>query len=371
MRRLKRIKTQYAGVFYYESIAKDTGKPEKIFYINYYKDGKQVEEKAGRQYRDDMTSAKANAMRIRRIEGREQSNNEKRENDKITVDRVYNLYIEHNKNKSLTTTVSYYQNYIKKNFGSKTFEEITSIEVLEFKARIEKQLQAATVRNVLEILKRLSNFAFDNQICKPLQFKVKMPVVDNKVTETLTDVEINRLIDVFNAEFENYPNEVTIMRFAMFLGLRHGEILKMKWQHIDFENGTILLPETKAGKAQIVHLNQKAIEAIKQVPKHLNSDYLIYPDKSEDKRTPQNSNNRELKKLIEKAGIKDFRQVHGLRHAFASMLYKETGDVFLVSNLLRHADVKVTQRYTHIHDATLKKGSEQIDKIINKAVNGN
>ena len=50
----KRHKTKYAGVFYLEGISA-TGKPEKIYYIRYRKQGKAIEEKAGRQYQDDMT----------------------------------------------------------------------------------------------------------------------------------------------------------------------------------------------------------------------------------------------------------------------------------------------------------------------------
>ena len=372
-RKLQRIKTDYPGVFYYKSVAKDTGKTERIYYISYYKNGKQVEEKAGRQFKDDMTAAKANAIRIRRIEGRELPNTEQRKfakEDKITVDRVYNLYMEYHKNKSLKTTTSYYENHIKSVFGHKTFEEITSIEIMEFRAELEKKsLQPATVRNTLEILKRLSNFAFNNQVCKPLQFNIKMPSVDNEKTEQLTKEQMKSLIKVLNDEFNNYPDEVTIMRLALFLGLRHGEVIKMKWEHIDFENKVIRLPDTKAGKNQIVHLNQKAIDAIKQVPKHLNSEFVVYPEKPEDKRKPQNTNNRILKSFIKKAGIEDFRQVHGLRHAFASMLYQETGDVYLVSKMLRHANVKVSQRYTHLHDTQLKNTSSKIDDIINKSIN--
>ncbi|MCI5122402.1 MAG: hypothetical protein D3908_14675 [Candidatus Electrothrix sp. AUS4] len=43
------------GVFYIEGTAAKSNRIEKIYYIRYRKDGKLVEEKAGRQYQDDMT----------------------------------------------------------------------------------------------------------------------------------------------------------------------------------------------------------------------------------------------------------------------------------------------------------------------------
>ena len=68
-----RIKTKYPGVYY---IAK--GK-EIVFYIVYYLNGKKIEEKAGRQFADDMTAAKAAGIRAERSKGNELSNNARHE----------------------------------------------------------------------------------------------------------------------------------------------------------------------------------------------------------------------------------------------------------------------------------------------------
>jgi len=77
----ERFKTKYPGVYWIEGT--DTrGHLEKIYYIAYRKDGKLIEEKAGRQHRDAMTPAKAANKRARRIEGKELSNKERREAEK-------------------------------------------------------------------------------------------------------------------------------------------------------------------------------------------------------------------------------------------------------------------------------------------------
>ena len=54
---LKRYKTKYPGVYYIEGTSTLTGKKEKIYYVIYRKDGKLIEEKAGRQLEDNMTPA--------------------------------------------------------------------------------------------------------------------------------------------------------------------------------------------------------------------------------------------------------------------------------------------------------------------------
>jgi hypothetical protein len=70
--KVERIKTNYPGVYYIMSKATD-GRPEKIYYIFYRKGGKQIEEKAGRQFQNDMTPARAARIRAQRIEGCQQS----------------------------------------------------------------------------------------------------------------------------------------------------------------------------------------------------------------------------------------------------------------------------------------------------------
>ena len=79
----KRIAVKgYAGVFYVETTRVNSSQAERVYYIRYRRDGKLVEEKAGYQYRDNMTPAKAAGMRAARIEKRESNNAERRVREK-------------------------------------------------------------------------------------------------------------------------------------------------------------------------------------------------------------------------------------------------------------------------------------------------
>ncbi len=65
----KRFKTKYPGVYYIEGKALGTERKELIYYILYRKDGRQIEEKAGRQFSDKMTPSKAAKIRSECIAG--------------------------------------------------------------------------------------------------------------------------------------------------------------------------------------------------------------------------------------------------------------------------------------------------------------
>ena len=76
---MKRFKTKYPGVFYREADRIGGRGTEQVFYIIFKKDGKNQEEKVGRQFADDMTAARANRIRSERIEGKRQSRKEIRD----------------------------------------------------------------------------------------------------------------------------------------------------------------------------------------------------------------------------------------------------------------------------------------------------
>ena len=79
MPKQRRFKTDYPGVYFIEGTDIGTGKPERIYYITYRKNGKLIEEKAGRHGQDSMSPARASLKRAERIDGKALSNKERRQ----------------------------------------------------------------------------------------------------------------------------------------------------------------------------------------------------------------------------------------------------------------------------------------------------
>jgi len=69
-----RIKTTYPGVYYIEGSPRITGRGERIYYVRYRKNGRLVEKKAGGQFRDNMTPAKAARIRAEYMANKRLSN---------------------------------------------------------------------------------------------------------------------------------------------------------------------------------------------------------------------------------------------------------------------------------------------------------
>ncbi len=71
MPKLKRVRTEYLGVYYVMGRSKVRyGEAERIYYIRYRKNGKEFEEKVGRQFQDAMTPRKAAGIRCECLEAK-------------------------------------------------------------------------------------------------------------------------------------------------------------------------------------------------------------------------------------------------------------------------------------------------------------
>ncbi len=377
---MKRQKTKYPGVFYRE--AERIGGPgiEKVFYIIFKQDGKLIEEKAGRQYKDNMTEAKAAGIRAERVEGRRISRKEQRERIeaelederrkaeeiKWTVDRIWEEYKFGNTQlKGLKIDQYRYSKFLKADFGARLPGDLVPLDVDRARIKLQKEgAKPKTVSNVLELLRRLLNFGQKKHLCAPLDFIVQMPEVHNEKTEDLSPAQLGKLLDAIDSETN--IQAANLVRLALFTGMRRGELFKLKWDDIDFERGFISLRDPKGGPDQKIPLNESARKILEDHPRAGRKSPFVFPGRGGKQRTTVRKLANRIK---EKAELpKDFRPLHGLRHTYASMLASSGEvDMYTLQKLLTHKDPKMTQRYAHLRDEALKRASALVENIIEQA----
>ena len=373
----KRYKTKYPGIFYILGTSISTGKEEKVYYATYRKDGKSIEEKIGRQFQDAMTPAKASKIRALKIDGKLPTNRERQEVEKAkkqaednrwTLDRLWTAYKEYKGDyRTAPTDKSFFDKHLKDFFGKKQFSEIIPLDIDRLKRQLEKKkkLKPQTVKHILALLVRLSNYAEKKQICSGLSFKIEFPKIDNEKTEDLNSDELNRLLDAIEKD-ENIQAGA-MMKMVLYTGMRRSELFKLKWRDVDFDRGFINIVDPKGGKSQKIPLNDLAKGLLLNHEKPYPNTPFVFPGRNGARRTDIKHQVNRIKK---NAGLpKDFRPLHGLRHAYASMLASSGKvDLFTLQKLLTHKSPQMTQRYAHLRDETLKRASDLAGDIIGSAI---
>jgi integrase len=123
---------------------------------------------------------------------------------------------------------------------------------------------------------------------------------------------------------------------------------------------------TKGGVDATIPLNAAA-RAVLETHSRTDSPF-VFPGRTGGKR---NTAKTALRTIRQTAGLpKDFRPLQGLRHSFASMLASSCQvDLYTIQKLLTHKSPKMTQRYAHLRDESLKRASELVGEIVLGTVN--
>lgn len=146
---------------------------------------------------------------------------------------------------------------------------------------------------------------------------------------------------------------------ALITGARRDNIFSMRWQDINLETKTWIIPETKTGKNIPLPLADAAIEILNKLKDLKYNDYVFFSTNS------QSGHIREVRSvwrnILKKANISDLH-LHDLRHTLATQLIAQGADAFTVKRALTHKNLQSTQIYVNL-------GVEELRDKLNETVN--
>jgi integrase len=326
----------------------------KSFFIRYKRNGISVEEKAGRS-NEGWDAEIACLLRDERISGIEfktgelQLDSASNAGQLWTFTKIFEKYLRLRPDlKGRENDIYRFKNYLELDFADIAPEDVTRGDVECFRHNLQnKGLKPATVRHVLELLRRLANFAVKKNYCRGLSFKLEMPKVENQKTEELTQDQLQKLLRVLEEDPDLQVSN--LVRMVLYTGMRRGELFELCWNDIDFYNKTITVRSAKNGLHPTIPLNEMAEKVLAEHAHVEGSSKFVFPGPSGKKRTECK---RPLLRIRKKARLPDdFRLLQGLRHVYATMLVSSGKvDLETLQSLLTQKSPLMTQRYAHFLD---------------------
>ncbi len=166
------------------------------------------------------------------------------------------------------------------------------------------------------------------------------------------------------AECKKISKELYLLvLIAVTSGARHGEIINLKWQNIDFNNRLYHFLDTKNGEDRGVPISHIALQELKEFSKvrNIKTDYVFG---NKDGKLMYLTD--KFEKAVELAGITDFH-FHDLRHTAASYLAMNGASLLEIAEILGHKTLAMVKRYSHL---TQKHTASLIDKMTEKEFGG-
>jgi integrase/recombinase XerC len=211
----------------------------------------------------------------------------------------------------------------------------------------------ATLRTFFRYLKR------EGMVEKNPAKMVATPKGAKALPHALTVDEAFRLLDVPDTTSPFGSRDRAIMELLYSSGLRVGELTALDLHDLDLGTGMVRVMG-KGGKERIVPIGSKALEALRSYlprrgelmekggrpPQHL---FLNHRGG----RLTARSVGRMIKKYLLQRGMVKETTPHTFRHSFATHLLDAGADLRGIQELLGHASLSTTQRYTHVSSAKL------------------
>lgn len=261
-----------------------------------------------------------------------------------------------------------YEKHLQPAFGRLPLDKITPFDIEKLTgsmklgtSKLGRAYAPATIKQQLILLSHFYSLAAKWEMYEgpnPCR-KVSKPKLNNQKTEHLADYQLKRLLAVL----DSYRDKVAAgaVRFALYTGLRRGEIFNLTWDDIDKDWKTVKLRDPKGGRDVTLPLSDGALEILKRVPKRFNSPWIFHGRYG----TQRKCIRAAWADIRKRAGLPSDFRFHGLRHHFASALVSDGVDLYTVQKLLTHKDAKTTQRYAHLADKTLREAVKRSEYLLN------
>ena len=234
-------------------------------------------------------------------------------------------------------------------------------------------LAPRTVRLVVQTLRQILKWGHRHGRIRVLpDLSIKFPALVRDRVEPLTHDEVRRVV----AKAHEWA---PLFLWAVYTGMRQGEILAAKWQYLNVEEGTYSVEQSlqrnrtyttpKGGEVgsvwvpegllRIMEVQRQQVAALQLSAKKWTDHGLMFPSRRGD---PMHHSTviRNWRQACDLAKVPR-RKFHALRHTCASLLIDQGETIVTVSRQLRHSDPSITLKvYSHMMP---ERGREALAKL--------
>jgi len=235
-------------------------------------------------------------------------------------------------------------------------EEIDRQVVRAYLGSLVKNCRKSTIARKLAALKGFFRYLVDEKYLARNPLSVfSTPKQEKPLPVFLSVDDVFRLLGGVQGVGALGLRDRAILEMLYSTGIRVSELVGLDWDDVDFHLG-ILRVLGKGSKERIVPIGEVALRALQ--------DYRVEQGKTEGlpakasgpvflnhrgSRITTRSVARIVEKHLKVAGIPVRMGPHGLRHTFATHLLNSGADLRAIQELLGHASLSTTQRYTHVN----------------------
>lgn len=308
------------------------------------------------------------------------------EDTKITFYELVSDWLQHTKPNIKQTTYAKYSRilaaHIKGSIGNLKIANLKPLHIARFYAQKSETLAPNTVRTIHNVISGSLTWAVKMGLIKknPAE-NAELPKAKRRSFKVWSPVEIRQFLEAAKNR-RHFP----IYYLALMTGMRQGEILGLKWEDVDLENGVIHISRNwtmtdtvkqlaEGGKTEgarrSIDISQSVIDVLKEHKNKqakelqalgIDTDFVFTNAKGE---LLHPTSIREFFQDAQKAAGVPVIRFHDLRHTHASILLQKGVHPKIVSERLGHSSISITlDIYSHLIPTIQKEAADAIESYI-------
>lgn len=235
-----------------------------------------------------------------------------------------------------------------KYFHKKPINEITNEDVIEFNNKYilannySPSFQNQLVNGIKLFFKTVENRAIDiGSVHRPKKQKL--------LPNVLSKEEVKAILNAHN----NVKHKA-MLSLIYSCGLRCGELLRLKPEHIDSNRNILIIKQAKGRKDRIAPLSTKIVDMLRDYFTACKPSIYLFEGQTKGQPYDARSLQLVLKQSLKKANINKPVSLHWLRHSYATHLLENGTDLRYIQEILGHSSSRTTEIYTHVSTKSLQ-----------------
>jgi integrase len=226
---------------------------------------------------------------------------------------------------------------VRKPIARLSMTNLSAARIATFRDERLREVSAGTVIRELAYLSAIINHSrreWGINVPNPVQM-VRKPQSPQARSRVLSDVEVEKLLHALEPTGRRSHWTKPAVQLALATAMRRGELLSLRWEHVDLLGRTAFLPDTKNGESRTVPLSTAAVQVLTALPRHISG--VVIP-------VHFFTLNAAFTRALARAGLVDVR-FHDLRRTAITRMAEKLPNVIELAAVSGHKSLMVLKRY--------------------------
>ena len=250
--------------------------------------------------------------------------------------------------KAYMGSVRKFWNYCEGKKGDTNFDKSTAVQSYLAHRMSVEQRDFSTVNGDYAALMWFYKYVLNRE------WDIKKLVRPKKEKRLPRYITPEQFADLLSATTSKKHQLIMLVFYAT--GLRLSEARYLKWEHIHFDEGIIIVVSGKGSKDRIAILPTDLSDQLQSYRKTLRANQVyVFEGKTMGKAIAPKTVQWAFKRARKKAGLPEWVTAHVLRHSYATSCLKNGTNLLSLQTLLGHKKLSTTTRYLHLNVSYLKQ----------------